>query len=258
MKLLAEMRFAGLAASDARVASLELRLGDVSRNLQEAEYKLNQKDLHARELAEVLAGVRHERDVMEQRSANFQDRFEAEARRAAQLREELTALQHQHDGDLSQLRTLMVKASVNDATLEDVRRREKDILTQRDLLAERARDAERALSEKYVYLRSEHAATQGALDVARRRCEELESVLANRGPPAPERESGVVSVNASESALLRQSISEIGAAIIRLMRPSGNGNGDGAAIRLPALAIPTVPKADTNESVAANREQATS
>jgi hypothetical protein len=246
MKLLAEMRFAALAASDARVASLELRLGDVRRNLIEAEHRLAQKDLHMRSLTDVLNGVRHEREVAEKRISKVQEKFEAEARRAVQLGEELSALRRQHDGDLSQLRTLMVKMNVNDAALEDSRRREKDILAQRDLLAERARDAERGLSEKYVHLRSEHAATQGALDVARQRCEELESILASRNAATSEPQQAAASTDADAHALLRQSISEIGTAIIGLMRPNGDGTAAGVGLHFPTASIPpALVKTDT-------------
>ncbi len=260
MKLLAEMRFAALAASDARSATLELRLGDVSRNLLKAEQKLTEKDLHGRSLDDILGALRRELEAAQNRNAKLQDKFEAEARRAAQFREELAALRQQHDADLSQLRTLMVKLNVYDAELEGARRREKDILTQRDLLAERARDTERALSDKYVHLRSEHAATQGALDVARRRCEELESALANGGAAVSKPQKSAASTDAEERALLRQSISEIGAAIVRLTRPNGDAAAAGAVMRLPAATIPTaLVKTDaTTEARAASHEPAAS
>lgn len=260
MKLLAEMRFAALAASDARIATLELRLGDVSRKRLEAEQKLTEKDLRGRSRDDILGSVRRELEAAENRNAKLQDKFEAEARRAAQLRDELAALRQQHDADLSQLRTLMVKLNVNDAELENARRRAKDILIQRELMAERARDTERALSDKYIHLRSEHAATQGALDVARRRCEELESVLANGRAAVSEPQKSAASTDAEERALLRQSISEIGAAIVRLTRPNGDAAAAGAVLRLPAATIPTaLVKTDAaTEARAASHEPAAS
>ncbi len=260
MKMLAEMRFAALAASDARVASLELRVGDVSHNLLEAERKLSQKDLHARSLADVLAQSRHELEVAESKLATLQERSGAETRCAAQLSEELAALRQQHDAAVSQLRTLMVKMDVNEAALEDARRREKDILSERDELAERARDAERALSEKFIDLRTEHAAMQGALNVARQRCEELESALANRRAAASEPQNIALAAGGEDDAQLRQSISEIGAAIVRLMRPNGEAAATGAATRLPAATIPAaVVKTDAaSEARAASHEALTS
>ena len=119
MKVLSEMRFAALAASDARVASLELRLGEVSRSLIEAEQKLSQRELHARSLTDVLGGVRSERQSAEARVAELEAQLAAEAHRAEQLAQELVAARQQQDGDLSQLKTLMVKMNVNEAALEE-------------------------------------------------------------------------------------------------------------------------------------------
>jgi DNA repair exonuclease SbcCD ATPase subunit len=229
MKVLGEMRFAALAASDARVAGLELRLGDMSHNLIEAEKKLTQKELHARSLADVLSVVRHEREVAEAQLANLREQFEAEASRAGQLASDLAALRAQHDGDLSQLRTLMVKMNVNEAALEDALRREKDILAQRDLFAERVREGERALADKVAYLSSENAASQGALATARQRCEELESLLAKAQTAMPQSDAAA----GEDTANLRQSISEIGVAIARLMRPNGDANGTAGAVTRP-------------------------
>ena len=223
-RLLADTRLAALAASDARVASLELRLGDVSRNVLEAERKLAEKDRHARSLADVLAATRYNLDVVETKLARQEEKSDAEARRATQLSDELAALRQQHDADLSQLRTLIVKMNVNEAALDDAQRRERDILAQRDQLAERAREAERGLLEKNIHLRSEHAAMQGALDVARQRCEELENALAKWRAAAPEQQKVAASDQANEAARLRQSISEIGAAIVRMTRPNGESS----------------------------------
>lgn len=234
VKQQADTRFTELATANVRVASLELRLGDVSRNVLEAERKLAEKDRHARSLSDVLAATRYDLDVAEGKLARLQEKADAEARRAAQLNEEFAALRQKHDADLGQLRTLMVKMNVNEAMLQDAQRRGKDMLAQRDQLAERAREAERGLLEQNIHLRSEHAAMQGALDVARQRCEELESALAKWHSAATDPEKGAVSAAGDDDLRLRQSISEIGAAIVRMTRP----NGEGATARLPAAAAP--------------------
>lgn len=232
MKLLADTRFAALAASDVRVASLELRLGDVSRNVLEAERKLSEEHRHARSLADALAATRDDLDVAESKLVRLREQSDAEAHRTAQLRDELAALRQRHDADLAQLRTLMVKMNVNEAALRDAQRRETDSLAQRDQLAERSRETERGFSEKNLHLRSEHAAMEGALDVARQRCEELEKALAHRWAAASEpRKAGV---SPDTDARLRQNISDIGAAIVRMTRP----NGEAAAAHLPDAATP--------------------
>jgi hypothetical protein len=224
MKVLAEMRFGALAASDARVAGLELRLGEVSRNLLEAEQKLTQKDLHARGLADVLNGVRQEREAAEAELKTLRAQREAETRHSNQLAEELAVLQARQDGDVNQLKTLMVKANVSEAALEDALRREKSLLSHRDLMVERLREAEQNL-EDHARLRAEYSATLGALEVARKRCEELSSAV------AASQRAGTTG-DASEAALLRQSISEIGAAIIRQIQPNG---GEREFAPLPGL-----------------------
>lgn len=243
MQALAEMRFAALAASDARVASLELRLGDVSRHLLETEQKLSDKNLNERKLADILDSIRHDLRVTEAKNAKLQEKFDAEARRAAELRDELAALQQQHESDLSQIRTAMLKSNASEAALEDAQRREKDILAQRDLVAQRARESERALSDKYVHLQSQHAALQGALDVVRRRCEELESAQGNRR--TFERQQGADVANAAETAALRESISEIGATLVRMTR-----SGDEATIRAALKKDADEVLADTHQTAA--------
>lgn len=236
MKLLAEARFAALAASDARVASLELRLGDVSRNLVEAEQKITQKELHARSLNDAMGGVRQDREHAESKNVRLQERLDFEIRRTAQLTEELNAQRRQHDDDLAQLRSMMVKVNVGETAMEDAKRREKDILAQRDMLVERAREAERAASDKYVHLRSEFAAMQGALDVARQRCSELESRLARHTAAAEQKSATAVSAPSEDMTLLRQSIRDVGESIVKMMR--ANGSGDAAA---HAPTAPTAP-----------------
>jgi chromosome segregation ATPase len=244
-KSLAEIRFGALAASDARVASLELRVGGISRHLLAAEQKLTEKEVNERNLAGIIESVRRDLMVAETKNARLQERFDSETRNVAQLRDALAALEQQHESALDRLKTSMLKVNTHEAALEDARRREKDILTQRDLVAERAREAERAHSDKYVHLQSQHAAVQGALDVVRRHCEELENAPGNRRPSlASERQQSGDAASASEIALLRESISEIGAALVRLTR-----SGDGPSIRA-AL------KKDANETLAASHEPA--
>ena len=107
--------------------------------------------------------------------------------------------------------------------LEEAKQRETRITAQRDQHIEKARESERALSEKYEGLRSESATLQGALDAARRRCEaielELSQARAGRGSPPSKTE-------AEENASLRQEVSEIGAAIARLVPPALAADGE--------------------------------
>ncbi|MEJ0049963.1 MAG: hypothetical protein WDN02_01890 [Methylovirgula sp.] len=223
LSTLADQRLANHAAADARASGLELRLGDVSRTLVEAEQRFTERTAHAARLNDALVVAKSNLEVLETNYAMLQRRFDAEAARAAQLGKDLDELRQQRDADQGKLRALNIKIGVQDAALEDAKQRETRITAQRDQHVEKSRESARALSEKYEGLRSESATLQGALDAARRRCEALESELsqtrAGRGSPPSKSE-------AEENASLRQEVSEIGAAIARLAPPALAADGE--------------------------------
>jgi chromosome segregation ATPase len=225
MSALADERLAGHAAADARAAGLELRLGDLSRTLAEAENRFTERTAHAGRLNDALVLATRNLELLEGNYAALQKQHATEAERAARLSREVEELRQQRDADQGRLRSLQVKIQAHEAALEDAKHREDRIHLQRDQQIEKAREAERALSEKYQSLRSEFAALEGARDVARRRCEELQAELAQqraeRGKSVP--------LEAAENAALRQGVSEIGAAIVRLAQASGEAPPDLAA-----------------------------
>lgn len=181
MTMLAEERLANHAAADARAVGLELRLADVSRMLLEAEKRFTERTAQAAKLSDSLALSRRHLELSENNGAALQRKLDAEAVRAAAVGLEFEALRAQRDEDQGKLRALTAKLGANQAALEDAGQREEEIRAQRDRRLEKAREAERNLAEKYERLQSEHAALQGALDVARRRCEALESEMVERG-----------------------------------------------------------------------------
>jgi chromosome segregation ATPase len=216
LSTLADQRLANHAAADARAAGLELRLGDVSRTLVEAEQRFTERTAHAARLNDALVVAKSNLEVLETNYAMLQRRFDAETARTAQLGKDLDELRQQRDADQGKLRALNIKIGVQESALEDAKQRETRITAQRDQHVEKARESERLLSEKYESLRSESATLQGALDAARRRCEALESELsqarAGRGSSS--------GTEAEENASLRRGVSEIGAAIARLAPPA--------------------------------------
>jgi chromosome segregation ATPase len=226
LSALADERLASHAASDARAAGLELRLGDVSRTLVEAEKRFTERTAHAARLNDALVVARSNLEVLEGNYAILQKKFDAETARVAELGQEIEALRGQRDADQGKLRALGIKLGVHEAALEDARQRENEILAQRDQHAGKVRDAEQVSSEKYENLRAEFAALQGALELARRRCEILETELqqTRAGRPKPELGS-----QAEENASLRQGVSEIGTAIARLAQAN-----DGRSLSLVA------------------------
>ncbi len=215
LSAVADERLASHASADARAAGLELRLGDVSRTLVEAEKRFTERTAHAARLNDALVVARSNLEVLEGNYAVLQKKFDAESARVAQLGKELDDLRQQRDADQSKLRAANIKIGVLEAGLEDAKQREAQILTQRDQQMEKIRTSERALNEKYDALRSDFAAQEGALEAARRRCETLESELSQarvaRGKHQPGSE-------AEQNASLRQEVSEVGAAIVRLAK----------------------------------------
>jgi chromosome segregation ATPase len=212
---LADQRLANYASADARAAGLELRLGDVSRTLVEAEKRFTERTAHAVRLNDALAVARSNLEVLEGNYAVLQKKFDAESDRAAQLATDIDALRQQRDADRGKLRALNIKIGVQQTALEDAKAREakareaKSAEPQEQQIA-RLRESERALAEKYENLRLEVATLQGALDVARQRCETLEAGLSQAGRGGRRRGK---SAHAAETG-------ENGAAIVRLA-PAG-------------------------------------
>jgi chromosome segregation ATPase len=172
---LAEERLANHAAADARAIALELRLGDVSRRVLEAEGRFAERTTQAAKLNDALALAKRDLDFMESNYVSLQKKLESETARAAQLAHELEALRAQRNDEQGKMRALTAQGGVREASAaEDASRREQKIRA----VIEKAREAERVLTEKHERLQSEYAALQGALEVARRRCETLEANLA--------------------------------------------------------------------------------
>ncbi|MEW6438421.1 MAG: hypothetical protein AB1508_14775 [Pseudomonadota bacterium] len=218
LSALADERLASHATADARAAGLELRLGDVSRTLVEAEQRFTERTAHAARLNDALVVAKSNLGVLEGNHAALQKKFDGESARVAQLAKELDELRQQRDADQGKLRALNIKNGVLETGLEDAKQREAQILAQRDQQVEKIRTSERALSEKYDALRSEFAAQEGALEAARRRCETLESELSQVRAARAKHQPGS---EAEENASLRQGVSEIGAAIVRLAQKTG-------------------------------------
>jgi chromosome segregation ATPase len=219
MTTLAEERLANHAAADARAVGLELRLGDVSRMLLEAEKRFTERTTQASKLSDALALSKRNLELGESNSVALQRKLEAEAARATEIGKELEALRAQRDEDQDKLRSLTQKLGVNEAVLEDASGREKKIRIQRDQEVEKARNAGRALAEKYEHLKSEYAGLQGALDVARRRCETLEADLSAKRGGRPKKPS-----EPDEKSAPRQEGQDIGT-VVRLPRTGTEPNG---------------------------------
>jgi chromosome segregation ATPase len=237
LSALADERLASHAAADARAAGLELRLGDVSRTLVEAEQRFTERTAHAARLNDALVVARSNLEVLEGNYAMLQKKYDAETRRIADLSQELDELRQQRDADQGKLRMLNIKVGVQETALEDAKQREAQVFKQRDQQIEKVRGSERAVSEKYEALRSDYATLEGALEAVRRRCESLESDLQQTRAV---RSRFAATSEADENASLRQGVSEIGAAIVRLAQTTSDAS--------PSLSAPD-PDAQDSESL---------
>ncbi len=201
--LLAEERLANHASADARAAGLELRLGDVSRMLLEAEKRFTERTAQAAKLSDSLANATRNLALSESNYAALQRRLEVETARSTQVAQELEALRRQRDEDQAKIRTLAAKLGADEAALEAASEREKKSRMQRDELVEKARAAKRGVDEKYDRLQAEYAALQGALETARKRVEALEAEqrrLKNLGEErAADKESPRLARNGAEN-----------------------------------------------------------
>ena len=72
LSALADQRLANHAAADARAAGLELRLGDVSRTLVEAEQRFTERTAHAARLNDALIVAKSNLEVLETNYAMLQ------------------------------------------------------------------------------------------------------------------------------------------------------------------------------------------
>jgi hypothetical protein len=220
---LAEERLINHATADARAVTLELRLGDVSRMLVEAEKRFTERTAQANKLGDALSLAKRDLEFSDANYASLQKKFEAEIGRAAQFSQQLETLRARYDEDQVQVRAVNAELGVRAAAAEDAGRRETKIRAQ----IAKARSAELALAEKYERLQSEYAALQGALEVARRRCETLEADLAAQRVARQKKPEG--------EEKPRQ---DGGGTIVRLSRTGAESNGvdtpEQSGLRAPA------------------------
>jgi chromosome segregation ATPase len=166
MTNLAEERLANHAASEARAVALELRLGDVSRQVLDTERRLTERIAQVSKLSDALALLKRDLEHGDSNGSALQKKLEAEAARTERIARELEALRAQREGDQNRLRLLAAQVGAHEAALEDAKRREKRLREQRDQQV-----------EKYDRLQAEYANLQGLIDASRRRCEALEADL---------------------------------------------------------------------------------
>jgi chromosome segregation ATPase len=127
------------------------------------------------------------------------------------LEGELSTLRLQRQADQVTVKTAAARVADREEALEAAVKREKDLIRHRMLQAETTRAVESGYLEKIERLRSAHAASQDALDAARKTCAGLAQELA----ALPPHDVDAALMQREENEILRHKINEIGTAIIR-------------------------------------------
>jgi chromosome segregation ATPase len=169
---LAEVRQASLTTSDNYSKDLERRIAALRADLATVQTRLKDKTREADEAGDLLRTARTD-------LAKTQKRLELEFLRSADLETAANALRLERKADAAEMRSLNLKLETSQADLRDARARESASQTKQTEQIERAREGEGQFAKQLHILQSDNAALQGALDVARRRCDELERDLAS-------------------------------------------------------------------------------
>jgi chromosome segregation ATPase len=214
MTNLAEERLANHAAAEARCVALELRLGDVSRQVLETERRLTERIAQVSKLSDALALLKRDLEHSESNGSALQKRLEGEGARAERIAREFEALRAQREGDQNRLRLLAAQIGTQEAALEDAQRREKRLREQRDQQA-----------EKYDRLQAEYTGLQGQIDASRKRCEALEADLSALRSGRPKKPSAS---EPKDEAGLWQDGKDLGT-VVRLSRAPVEAPQKGAA-----------------------------
>ena len=131
------------------------------------------------------------------------------------LEGELSTLRLQRQADQVTLKTAAARVADREEALEAAIKREKDLIRHRMLQVETTRAVESGFLEKIERLRSANAASQDALDAARKTCAVLTQELAALRATLPPHDVDAALLQREENEILRHKINEIGTAIIR-------------------------------------------
>jgi chromosome segregation ATPase len=215
-------RRAELAALQRALSETSAELVATAKECYDASGLIARKDVQINELAasseEAQALVAKQRDAMAPLKASMARQGQALAAQAAtigRLEGELSTLRLQHQADQLTLKTAAARVADREEALEAAVKREKDLIRHRVLQAETARAVEAGYLEKIERLRSALAASQDALDAARKTCTGLTQELAALRATLPPQDVDAPLMQREENEILRHKINEIGAAIIR-------------------------------------------
>jgi chromosome segregation ATPase len=215
-------RGAALATLQRALAETSAELAATAKDCYDTSGLIARKDVQINMLAagieEAQALAANQRDALaalEASTARQGQALAAQTSKVERLEGELSTLRLQHQADQVTLKTAAARVADREEALEAAVKREKDLIRHRMLQAETARAAEGGYLEKIERLRSAHAASQDALDAARKTCAGLTQELAALRATLPPHDVEAALMQREENEILRHKIKEIGAAIIR-------------------------------------------
>src|SRR3984893_5934022 len=213
---------AELAALQRALAETSAELAATAKECYDTSGLIARKDAQINELAarfeEAQALAAKQRDALAGLAASMARQGQAlaaQTRKVELLEGELSTLRLQHQADQLTLKTAAARVADREEALEAAVKREKDLIRHRMLQVETTRAVESGYLEKIERLRSAHAASQDALDAARKTCAGLTQELAALRATLPPHDVDAARMPREENEILRHKINEIGAAIIR-------------------------------------------
>lgn len=214
LEQIANEQRASLGALDTRVAGLEMELEDTRRDLSASQLQLTDKIA----AAELL--------TRERESARF-DASAAHAKRnimQSGLDEAIARLEAMENQDRAGQRArsrLVAQLAEQQETIDALGARESALRQAADAHGRGTKEVERLASERLQAARAERDALQGAIDTLRKDNRTMRQELAAlrqeaRAPAAAANLPTSVALGADGNALLRQTITEIGAEVTRI------------------------------------------
>jgi len=245
-------RGAELGALQRALAETSAELAATAKECYDESGLLTRKDVRINELATGLgvaqALAAKQRDALAALEANLARQGQAlvaQTSKVERLEGELSTLRLQHQADQVTLKSAAARVADREEALEAAGKREKELIRHRKLQVETAHAVEASYLEKIERLRSVHAASQDALDTARRTCDGLTRELATLRATLPPQDVEAAHMQREENEILRHKINEIGAAII------GAAGGSTEAAREEAPAKSGLPEDTIPEKVTA-------
>jgi len=204
-----------VAETSAELAATAKEGYDTSGLIARKDAQINLLSASVEEAKSLAAKQRDALAALEANMARQSQALAVQTGKVERLEGELSTLRLQHQADQVTLKTAAARVADREETLEAAVKREKDLIRHRMLQAETARATEGGYLEKIERLRSAHAASQDALDAARKTCAGLTQELAALRATLPPHDIDAALLRREENEILRRKINEIGAAIIR-------------------------------------------